>query len=117
MVVAARAALRSHHQRSLAGEGSERRLASRALGDVAGKRRFADFGVAEDAKHLGLAAFEPLADLVDRFRLLARPFAADWPRGRVVDGMMLRPGWCIFGGGPHLCLFARALRLGGCAAT
>src|SRR3984957_2440470 len=113
----ARTALRSHHQRSLARKGGESRLAARAFGDVARKGRFADSGVAKDAKHLGLASFEPSADLVDRFRLLARPFAADRPWGRGVDGMMLRPGCCIFGGSPHFCLFIRALRLGAYAAA
>ena len=76
------AALRPHHQRRLAGEGGERRLAARALGDVAGERRLADARIAEQAKHLRLALLEPPADRSIAAGLLARPFAADRPRRR-----------------------------------
>src|SRR3984957_17545805 len=94
----ARPPLRSHHQHCLAREGGESRLTARAFGDVARKCRFADSRIAEDAKHLGLALFEPPADLVDRVRLLARPFAADWPRrwGLSRAGG-LRPGCRLLG--------------------
>src|SRR5260370_696827 len=80
--------------------------------------RPADARVAEDAKHLGLALFEPLADLVDRVRLLARPFAADRARrwGLSCAGW-LRAGHRIVGGWPLFGLSARPLRLGGSAAA
>ncbi len=65
------AALAPHHQRRLAGEGGESRLAGRALGDMAGERRLADAGVAEQAEHLRLALFQPASDPVDRLGLLA----------------------------------------------
>ena len=76
MVVAPAQPLRAHHHRRLAGEGGEGGLAVRALGDMAGERRLADAGVAEQAEHLRLAGLQPAADPVDRLGLLARPFAA-----------------------------------------
>src|ERR1700727_3629591 len=114
----ARAALRSHHQRSLARKGGESRLAARAFGDVARKCRFADSGVAKDAKHLGLALFEPPADLLDGVRLLARPFAADWPRRwdlRCAGG--LRPGRRLLGRRALFGVSTRLPWLGARAAT
>ena len=42
-----------------------------ALGHMAGERRLADAGVAEQAKDLGLARFQPAPDLVDGGGLLA----------------------------------------------
>src|ERR1700733_8877217 len=114
----ARAALRSHHQRSLAGEGGESRLTARAFGDVAGRCRFAASGVAEDAKHLGLALFEPPADLVDRVRLLARPFAADWPRRWGLNCVgWRRPGCRILGRERLFRVSAGPLWLGARAAA
>ena len=59
MVVAPGAALRAHDHRRLAGEGGEGRLPVRALGDVAGERRLADAGVAEQAEDLRLARLQP----------------------------------------------------------
>ena len=67
------AALRAHHQRRLAGECGESRLALGALRDMAGERRFADAGIAEQAKHLRFARAQPLADPVEGRPLLARP--------------------------------------------
>src|ERR1700722_13017819 len=105
----ARAALRSHHQGGFAGEGGERGLAARALGDVARQRRLADARVAEETKHLRLALFEPSADLVDRLGLLARPLAGDRSRKRGAGyGGLLRPGWR---GRLRFSWFARAFRL------
>ena len=105
----ARAALRAHHQRGLAGEGGERRLAARAFGDVARKRRLADARIAEEAKHLGLALLEPPADLVDRLRLLARPFAADRPRRSGADAGdgCVRAAASSAAGGVPACSLAR----------
>ena len=76
------AALGAHHQRGLAGEGGEGGVAARAFGDMAGERRLADPGIAEQAEDLRLALLEPAADRVDRLRLLGRPFAADRARRR-----------------------------------
>ena len=50
------AAAGAHHQRRLAGEGGEGGLAVRPFRDMAGERRLADAGVAEEAEHLRLAA-------------------------------------------------------------
>ena len=69
------ATLRTHHQRRLAGEGGEGGLARRRFGEMAGERRLADAGVAEQAEHLRFARLEPASDLVERARLFARPFA------------------------------------------
>ena len=96
------AALRAHHQRRLAGEGGERRLAARAFGDVAGERRLADAGIAEQAEHLGLALLEPPADLVDR-----RPPARATIRGRSGATAGRRRG--------GLAASARRLLAGACA--
>ena len=77
------AALRAHHQRRLAGEGGEGRVAARAFGDMAGERRLADAGIAEQAEHLRLALLEPAADRRRSRRVCSRrPFAADRARGR-----------------------------------
>ena len=46
------AAAPAHDVRRLAGVGRERHRAARALGDVAGERRLAGAGVAEQAEHL-----------------------------------------------------------------
>ena len=53
------AALSAHHRRRLPGEGGERRLARRALGDIAGKGRLAHPGVAEQWNTCWHACFQP----------------------------------------------------------
>ena len=108
MVDAPRTALGAHHQRGLAGIGGEDRLASRALRDVAGQRRLADARVPEQAEQLGLAGFQPAADLVDRLGLFARPLAANRLRGR---GRRGGRGGLPRRGGQILRLPVRALRL------
>ena len=80
------AAVGAHHHRRLAGEGGEGGLAVGALGDMAGERRLADAGVAEQAEHLRLAGLQPPADPVDRLGLFARPFAPDRLRGAAGAG-------------------------------
>ncbi len=70
------AALGAHHQRRLAGERREGRFAPPALRDVAGERRLADAGVAEQAEHLWFGGAQPLTDPVEGRLLLARPVHA-----------------------------------------
>jgi hypothetical protein len=67
------ASLGAQHQRRLAGESRERRLALSALGDMARQRRLANAGVAEQAKDLGIAPAQPMPHLIERGGLLARP--------------------------------------------
>ena len=108
------AALGAHHQRRLAGEGGEGRVAARAFGDVAGERRLADPGIAEQPEDLRLARLEPTADRVDRLRLLGRPFAADRARWR--GGAARTPAGASSPGACAPASSLGALRFGGRAA-
>ena len=69
----AAAALAAHHMGGLAGEGGEGDLAAGVLGDVAGERRLAGAGIAEQAEDLAAAGFQPARDGKESGILLRRP--------------------------------------------
>ena len=112
------AAPRSHHQGGFAGEGGERRFASRPLSDVSRKRRLAHARVAKKPEHLGFALFEP-AGRPGRWRPPVRATI----RGRLAAEMGPRlrgmaAAWLsILGGAQLFPLSAHPLWLGARAAA
>ena len=92
------AALLAQDEGGLAREGREQDVAVDRLGDVAGERRLAGAGIAEQAEDRPVRLFEPAGDGPHGAVLLGRP-AHGWGIGRGIGGRRLGMAGCSAGRG------------------